>query len=251
MPPRPRAHRAPKLPQLALEGPSAQEGTTVYTDGACSGNPGPGGWGAVLVRGGRYEELGGREDPTTNNRMEMRAAVEGLRRAAPAGRVHVVTDSRYLHDGISKWIFAWKRRGWRKADGGDVLNRDLWEELDALVRRPGLRVTWEHVRGHAGHALNERCDAIATGFARGSPPKLLEGDGGWIRGLTAADAPAPQPPARDLPAYLSLVDGALAVHRTWAECEARVRGARGARHRRVRSDAEYRATLAEWGVDDA
>ncbi|MHB8767143.1 MAG: ribonuclease HI, partial [Deferrisomatales bacterium] len=157
----------------------------VYTDGGCIGNPGPGGWGALLLRSDGYEEIGGREERTTNNRMEMRAAVEALRRARPGDRVHVLTDSRYLQDGISKWIRGWKKRGWKKADGGDVLNRDLWEELDALVSRPGLRVSWEHVRGHSGHLLNERCDQIANGFARGAPPVLER----WTEASGAAPAP--------------------------------------------------------------
>lgn len=215
-----------------------------YTDGACSGNPGPGGWAAVLVRGGSYyEEIGGREERTTNNRMEMRAAIEALRMAQIGDRVHVVTDSRYLHDGILKWIHGWRRNGWKKADGNDVLNRDLWLELDDLARRPGRRVTWEHVRGHAGHAMNERCDAIATAFARGGSPELQAGDGNWIPGLGSSDGRS-----GDYPLYLSLVDGQLETHGTWAECEARVRGAKGARHRKARSEGERQAVLADWGV---
>jgi len=213
-----------------------------YTDGACSGNPGPGGWAAILRCGGHYREMGGREERTTNNRMEMRAAIEALRAAGAGDRVHVVTDSRYLHDGISSWIHGWKKKGWRKADGGEVLNRDLWEELDELVRRSGMSVTWEHVRGHAGHALNERCDAIATAFARGDLPELRSGDGRWIAGLGGVEADGA------FPLYLSVVVGEVATHPTWAECERRVRGVRGARHRKVRSAAEMESTLSAWGV---
>ncbi|MBI5014309.1 MAG: ribonuclease HI [Deltaproteobacteria bacterium] len=245
--------RAPEQGELPLGSDPGSE-LTVYTDGACSGNPGPGGWAAVLVRQGRYEELGGREEQTTNNRMEMRAAAEGLRRAAAGDRVHVVTDSRYLHDGICRWIHGWKRKGWRKADGNEVLNRDLWEDLDVLVRRPGLAVTWEHVRGHAGHALNERCDAIATAYARGREPELRCGDGSWIPGLATDRAPVVEGAgegAEGFPLYLSLVEGALATHATWAECEARVKGARGAHWKKARSPAEVRATRAQWGVVDA
>jgi ribonuclease HI len=244
---------APKQGELPLAAERASE-LAVYTDGACSGNPGPGGWAAVLVRDGAYEEIGGREEQTTNNRMEMRAAAEGLRRAAPGDRAHVVTDSKYLHDGICRWIHGWKRKGWRKADGGEVLNRDLWEDLDALVRRPGVTVTWEHVRGHAGHALNERCDAIATAFARGQAPELRKGDGRWIPGLDPGSEPA-EPggdaaPTRAFPVYLSLVEGQLATHTSWAACEARVKGARGARYKKARSEEELRATRREWGVVD-
>lgn len=216
----------------------------IYTDGACAGNPGPGGWAAVLVRGGRYEELGGREDRTTNNRMEMRAALEGLRRALPGERAHVVTDSKYLHDGISRWIHAWKRRGWRKADGNEVLNRDLWEALDAQCRQTGVPVTWEHVRGHSGHALNERCDAIATAFSRGEPPDLRCGDGSWIPGLGGGGLAA----GLAYPVYLSLVGGELRVHLDWPECEEWVQGAKGAKYRKAKNPGELRAVLEGWGV---
>ncbi|MEW6486926.1 MAG: ribonuclease HI [Thermodesulfobacteriota bacterium] len=222
----------------------------IYTDGACAGNPGPGGWAAVLVRGGRYEELGGAEAHTTNNRMEMRAAVEGLGAVGPAERAHVVTDSKYLHDGISRWIHAWKRRGWRKADGNEVLNRDLWEALDALCRRPGAPVTWEHVRGHAGHALNERCDAIAVAFSRGQVPELRSGDGSWISGIRESAPPSKLPEGLSYPLYLSLVDGELRVHLDWADCEEWVKGARGAKYRKVRSAGELAELLAAWGVSD-
>jgi ribonuclease HI len=233
----------------------------VYTDGACSGNPGPGGWGAVLVRGPDRLEIGGREAPTTNNRMEMRAAIEGLRRARPGERVHVVTDSKYLHDGISQWVHGWKRRGWKKADGSPVLNRQLWEELDGLARRPGLRVSWEHVRGHAGHLMNERCDQIATAFARGEEPELHRAGHSWDSEPASPSAPVPEarapsqpaepwtgllPEPAAYPAYLSYVGGRLEVHSTWAECERRVHQASGARHKRVRTKREYRQAVAEW-----
>ena len=215
----------------------------IYTDGSCIGNPGPGGWAAIVVRDGRVEEYGGAEAPTTNNRMEMRAAVEGLRRAEAGERVHVVTDSRYLLDGISKWIRGWKRRGWRKADGGEVLNRDLWEALDRLCSRPDRPVTWEHVRGHAGHAFNERCDEIANGFARGAPPKLRAGDGSWI---PADDPNAPGDACRAFPLYVSVADGLVAVHDNWPECEARIKGAKGGRCKKVKTPAEYQRVVAEW-----
>lgn len=246
----PQHSAAPKQGELPLGGAPAAE-FLIYTDGACSGNPGPGGWAAVLVHEGRFEEIGGREEQTTNNRMEMRAAAEGLRRVGPWERVHVVTDSRYLHDGICRWIHGWKRRGWRKADGGEVLNRDLWEDLDALLQRPGGVVTWEHVRGHAGHALNERCDAIATAFARGQTPELRQGDGSWIPGLapsTALGRAGGDANPGGFPVYLSLVEGELATHATWAECETRVKGARGARFKKARSEAELRATREAWAT---
>ena len=218
------------------------EDVVIYTDGSCIGNPGPGGWAAIVVRAGRVEEYGGAEAPTTNNRMEMRAAVEGLRRVRPGERVRVVTDSRYLLDGISRWIHGWKRRGWRKADGGEVLNRDLWEALDLLCSRSDRPVTWEHVRGHAGHAFNERCDEIANGFARGAPPDLRTGDGGWIQAGPRVSEQA----ARAFPLYVSLADGLVSVHDNWPECEARIKGAKGGRCKKVKTPAEYRRVVDEW-----
>ena len=223
---------------------------TVYTDGGCIGNPGPGGWAAVLVRDGYVEELGGAEPDTTNNRMEMQGAIEGLRRARPGERVHVVTDSRYLHDGITKWIHGWKRRGWKRADGQPVLNQDLWRELDVVVRHPAGAVSWEHVRGHRGHVFNERCDAIANGFARGNVPELRRGDGAWIEGPAAVQAAEiGLPSGVNLPLYLSVVDGELRLHPDWGECEAWVMGTRGARYKKIRSASELGATLTSWRVD--
>jgi ribonuclease HI len=131
----------------------------IFTDGACSGNPGPGGWGAVLRMGSHEKELFGGEPATTNNRMELTAvirALEALKRPVIA-RVH--TDSQYVQKGISEWIHAWKRRGWKTADRQPVKNDDLWRELDALSSRH--RIEWHWVRGHAGHPDNERADRLA------------------------------------------------------------------------------------------
>ena len=130
-----------------------------YTDGACSGNPGPGGWGAILRWGGTEKELSGGEPLTTNNRMELLAAInalEAIRRAVPV-RVH--TDSQYLKDGITKWIHGWKRNGWKTASKDPVKNKDLWERLDTQAGR--LAVEWRWIKGHAGHAENERADELA------------------------------------------------------------------------------------------
>jgi ribonuclease HI len=129
----------------------------VFTDGACAGNPGPGGWGVLILDTAGARELSGGESATTNNRMEMTAAIEALKATTGAIRLH--TDSQYLKNGITDWMRKWKRNGWRTADGKPVKNQDLWETLDALASP--RRVEWTWVRGHAGHPENEKADALA------------------------------------------------------------------------------------------
>ena len=143
---------------------------TIFTDGACSVNPGPGGWAARLLYGnGRVVELGGFAPKTTNNRMEMQAAIEGLK-AAPSGvAITLVTDSEYLRRGITSWIHGWKKRGWLTATKKPVLNQDLWQTLDQL-NTPAVQ--WRYTPGHVGDPDNERCDQIAKAFSRGETPPL-------------------------------------------------------------------------------
>jgi ribonuclease HI len=133
----------------------------IHTDGACKGNPGPGGWGAVLQTGeGHEKELWGGEPATTNNRMELTAAIMALEALTRPCRVDLHTDSRYVMDGITKWIGPWKSRGWLTADKKPVKNHDLWKRLDAARARH--QVKWHWVKGHAGHELNERADALSN-----------------------------------------------------------------------------------------
>ena len=136
----------------------------LITDGACIGNPGPGGWAAILRYGEHKKELWGCEKHTTNNRMELRAAIEGLRALKEDCEVQIVTDSQYLKNGITTWIHNWKRRGWMTAEKKPVINQDLWQALDAEVARH--KTKWEWTKGHASHADNNRCDELATKAAR-------------------------------------------------------------------------------------
>jgi ribonuclease HI len=131
----------------------------IYTDGACSGNPGPGGWGALLRMGDKEKELSGFDPATTNNRMELMAVIEALRALKRPVTARVHTDSQYVQKGISEWIHGWKRRGWKTADRQPVKNADLWQALDAAAA--GHEIEWLWVRGHAGHVENERVDALA------------------------------------------------------------------------------------------
>jgi len=137
----------------------SDETIDIYTDGACSGNPGPGGWGAILRYNGTEKELFGGEAATTNNRMEMMAVIEALRALKRPLAVRVHTDSQYVQKGISEWIHGWKKRGWKTADRKPVKNEDLWRTLDALAAQH--RIEWHWVKGHAGHAENERADELA------------------------------------------------------------------------------------------
>ena len=133
---------------------------TAYTDGACRGNPGPGGWGAILSYGENVRELQGGERQTTNNRMELMAAIEALGALKEPCRVALYTDSRYVRDGITRWLPGWRRRGWRTRAKKPVKNQDLWIRLDDLARTH--EVAWHWVKGHAGHPGNERADALAN-----------------------------------------------------------------------------------------
>ncbi len=132
---------------------------TVYSDGACSGNPGPGGWGAILISGAHRKELAGGEALTTNNRMELLGAIAALEALKRSSVVDLYTDSVYVKNGITSWIHGWKRNGWRTADKKPVKNAELWQRLDAASQRHS--VTWNWVKGHAGHPENERADELA------------------------------------------------------------------------------------------
>ena len=140
-----------------------QKFVEIFTDGACSGNPGPGGWGAVLRYNGREKELSGGERDTTNNRMELTAVIKALEQLKEPCKVMLTTDSKYVSDGVGKgWAVSWQKNGWRKADKKPALNPDLWERLLELLKIHDVTINW--VKGHAGHPENERCDELAVAF---------------------------------------------------------------------------------------
>jgi ribonuclease HI len=238
-----------------------EQHTFVFTDGASKGNPGPGGWGAIIVTpDGHVTELGGGAVTTTNNRMELTGAIEGLQCVRnTTGPVSIYTDSTYVIQGISGWVYGWKRRGWKTAAGGDVLNRELWERLDALASARGPRgIAWHYVRGHVGIPGNERVDEIADSFATQHSVALYDGP---LSGYPVAVLDLPDDttvPQRSNPSsggstskaaaysYLSVVDGQPMRHRTWAECEQRVKGRSGARFKKATSAADEAAILRSW-----
>ena len=147
--------------KISLKGELIMKNVEIYTDGACSGNPGKGGWGAVLVYGERKKELSAGAENTTNNRMELTAVIEALKALRVPCRVTLTTDSKYVCDAINKnWLYSWKSNGWKKADKKPALNVDLWEELLPLLEKHEVEFIW--VKGHSGHPYNERCDEMAV-----------------------------------------------------------------------------------------
>ncbi len=229
----------------------------IFTDGACSGNPGPGGWGAVLISPlGKGRELGGGESKTTNNRMELTAAVEAFLaltrvKQLSTKEVRLYTDSTYVIQGITAWVHGWKKRGWKTQDGKDVSNREIWEKLEAVIADNGFTVEWLYVPGHAGYDGNERCDEIAVAFAQGQGITLYQGEKAkYTYDVDRVPKPSPLPdPARKKrkAVYLSLVHGKLYRDEDWKTCEARVKGAPGARFKKVESAEEEERILREWG----
>lgn len=234
----------------------------LFTDGSSLGNPGPGGWGAVLVTDHTHvAELGGYVAHTTNNRMELSAVMEGLKHLGTLqGALLILTDSKYVHMGATEWAAGWKRRGWMTMAKTPVENRDLWEEALALLetRKKAGPISWKHVPGHSGLPGNERCDAIATGFAKEDMPGLYDGslDEYPVDILHIAIDEARSQQRSDARArsrikahsYLSLIDGVAKRHMTWAECESRVKGKAGVKFKKAISADDERAILAQWGA---
>jgi ribonuclease HI len=142
------------------DSPSTPKQVTIYTDGACSGNPGPGGWAALLIYGEQQKEISGGEADTTNNRMELKAAIEGLKHLKTGCHVTLVTDSKYVLQGMTEWLRGWKAKGWKTADKKPVKNVDLWQALEQQSARH--QVAWQWVKGHSGDARNDRVDALAV-----------------------------------------------------------------------------------------
>jgi ribonuclease HI len=244
---------------------------TIFTDGSSQGNPGPGGWGSVVVVSDRVVELGGAEKNTTNNRMELEAVIQGLQKASEACRkmqkdaeevqVTINTDSVYVINGITKWIHGWKRNGWKTKTKDDVSNKDLWMELDAALNEIGSgNVSWKYVGGHVGIAGNERCDVIATSFADGESGKLYNGplpDYSIKDILDLSHDKAKLKTKRSNSSrsnakaysYVSSVGGEIKIHHTWAECEKRVKGAKGAQYKKSTDAMNEAEIIDEFGAN--
>lgn len=234
--------------------------TIIFSDGACTGNPGPGGWASIVVTpDGHVREFGGGTRETTNNRMEMMGALMGLRALEAPHPYPVVlyTDSTYVIRGITQWIWGWRKRGWKNAEGKEVSNKDLWIELSReLMRLKPLEVQWKYVRGHTGVPGNERCDQISVAYANGKRVSLYQGP--LLQYEFAIydlpedqDLPEMKPREKKAPAfsYLSYQGGVVRRHQTWAACERRVKGHSGAKFKKAMSATEEPQILKGWGLN--
>lgn len=228
----------------------------IFTDGACSGNPGPGGWGAIIaLPEGKIVEIGGGLRNTTNNQMELLAICEALETVKNfEGQIAIYTDSTYVIRGITQWVWGWRKREWKTAEGKDVANQDLWKNLVRLVAGRKPKPEWHYVRGHIGTPGNERCDEIARKFTEGRRVDLYNGPllkyGHAIYGVpedTSVPEMRPTEEKKIAYSYLSLVNGTVERHPDWKSCEARVKGRTGAKFKKAASAVNENEILSDWG----
>jgi ribonuclease HI len=233
-----------------------KEKTLIFTDGAAKGNPGKGGYGAVISHGDTVTEKGGYKERTTNNEMELKAVVEALKEIAPKKvSVEIYTDSKYVVEGAKGWVFGWAKNGWVTSTKTDVLNKELWQELLPLLGQ--VDITWHKVPGHVGIIGNERADSIASTFAEKGTCALYSGPYASY-GRDLHDTSYDETKAQDRSdarkrqnqkaySYISAVDGVVQIHATWAECEARVKGKKGARFKKSLDAEEEKEIVGEFG----
>ncbi|MFA5841479.1 MAG: ribonuclease HI [Candidatus Paceibacterota bacterium] len=238
----------------------------IFADGSSIGNPGKGGWGVVIAHDDEVVELGGGEKHTTNNRMELTAAINALEFSSKLKtnnlKILIHTDSRYVIHGITKWIHVWEKKNWIGTNKKEVLNKDLWVKLGKLAKDKNIE--WKHVRGHVGIAGNERADFLATMCAKEQKWKKEKFFVGPLSkypfDVLNTKVDAEKSAAREKTksrksssgvkaySYLSLVSGKLMRHKTWAECEKRVRGVSGARFKKSTSVGDEKEIIKSWGV---
>lgn len=229
---------------------------TIFTDGAAKGNPGRGGYGVVISYADKVVERGGHKARTTNNEMELMAVVEALRVVATDGiPVAIYTDSKYVVEGATGWIFGWQKNGWKTKADTDVINKALWQELIPLLKK--VSIDWHKVPGHVGIAGNERVDTIASTFAEKGTYELYDGPKSNY-GFNVEDTSYDEAKAKDRSdarkrsaqkafSYISAVDGVVQVHQTWAECEKRVKGKKGVRFKKSLDKGNEGEIMREFG----
>ncbi|HZS43293.1 MAG TPA: ribonuclease HI [Candidatus Paceibacterota bacterium] len=227
----------------------------IFTDGAARGNPGPAGWGAVIVHDKEVKEIGGFASNSTNNQMELTGAIKALKEVEDKDLpIELFTDSSYLINGITKWVSAWRMNEWKTKAKKEVLNRELWEQLAELVENKNIE--WKYLGGHSGIVGNERCDQIATEFADGKRPVLFSGPldkyGLDILNFNLDEEKAAQKAAARSHqraaaySYVSLVNGKIKTHKTWADCEKRVKGKSGAKFKKATSKEDEKEIIKEF-----
>lgn len=237
----------------------------IYTDGSSRGNPGPGGWGAIVATHERVIEIGAGDKHTTNNKMELSAAIESLSYVRDLGGEYVIdmrVDSQYVINGITKWVAGWEKNGWLSSKKEEILNRDLWESLAGVVadlQMSGCKISWNYTPGHAGIEGNDRADVIATMFADEEDPKLFSGPrseyevdlvphAGDSKLLATKKSKSKSNSGVKAYSYLSLVNGKLEKHSSWAECEKRVKGVKGTKFKKSVSADDENAIIKGWGI---
>ncbi|MFT5179769.1 MAG: ribonuclease HI [Candidatus Paceibacteria bacterium] len=223
----------------------------IFTDGSSRGNPGPGGWGTIVLSGNKVIEYGGRNKSTTNNRMELNAVIEGLSNVMQDIPVSVYTDSSYVAKGSQFWIKGWKNNSWMTQQKTEVLNKDLWEKMDKVLE--GKKITWNVIKGHAGVPGNERCDKIATSFADDVDIELFNGNSSDYK-VDLDNVKADSMQVKDNSrkgvkpySYLSLVGKELRRHKTWSECEDCVKGKSDVKFRKAISKEDEEEIIKSWG----
>jgi len=228
----------------------------VFTDGAAKGNPGPGGYGAVILKDDVVIELGAGKAHTTNNEMELKAVVEALAHIGTTKElVHIYTDSKYVVEGATKWVFGWQKNGWKTKANTDVINKTLWKELAELLKH--VRIEWHKIPGHSGLIGNERADAIASGFGDRTKVSLYNGSKkeyshdienvAYDEAKATARSEARARQNQKAYSYVSVIDGKVQTHTTWVECEKRVKGKK-AKFKKVFSQDEEDSLRKEWSL---
>ncbi len=228
----------------------------IYTDGASRGNPGPGGWAAVILAGDDVMEIAGGVKKATNNQMELQAVLEVLKDEGCAewkGSISVYSDSAYVVNGLNSWVYGWAKNGWITSTKTKVENKDLWEKLLKLLNSYGDRLAIKKVSGHSGELYNERCDELAVAAALGKKQNLFSGKMKDYQLFLEEEGTTVKPKTKKSKAntgpaysYVSLVNGKVHVDKTWAACEKRVKGAKGAKYKKVFSKAEETALVQDY-----
>lgn len=219
----------------------------IFTDGSSRGNPGPGGFGAIISGDDYVQEIGGREEKTTNNRMELLAVITALEALPRDKNLEVNTDSAYVLSGSTRWVYGWKKNGWKTSSKEPVLNQDLWEKLLPFLEKKNIK--WNLLPGHSGIAGNERCDVIATSFADNKPVDLYYGK----KENYKIDLEVGIPKEKEKPknknkahSYISMINGNVLVHKTWEECKKRVSGVKNARFKKAMTASEEEEIIKEF-----